>query len=132
MREVVVTRSAGKLQQSITVGPHHLLSDEPTALGGDDGGPDPKELLLSALGACTAMTLQLYAARKEWPVERVTVTLTGEGPDREGFHVQRALRFDGALDEEQRARLVEIANKCPVHKILTGSVDVTTTDVTGS
>jgi putative redox protein len=125
MRTATVRTDAGKLRQSITIGPHHLVSDEPVDQGGDDAGPAPHDFLLAALGACTSMTLELYAARKGWALRGVEIELSQAKED--GVHViQRRIRFDGDLDEEQRARLVEIANKCPVHRTLTGEIRINT------
>jgi putative redox protein len=114
----VVTR-AGKFQQDLELGPHRLISDEPLPAGGDDLGPSPHEFLLAALGSCTSMTIKLYADRKGWPLERVEVELEQEKVD--GVHeIRRAVRLHGPLSDEQRARLLEIAEKCPVHRTLTG------------
>jgi putative redox protein len=127
MRNVSVGWAAGKFAQDIEVGGHRLRADEPLDKGGDDSGPAPHELLLAALGSCTAMTLKVYAERKGWPLRDVHVTLngvTGEG----GFTITRQLRIDGDLDREQRQRLVEIANKCPVHKTLAGTITIETTE----
>ncbi|HEY1695233.1 MAG TPA: OsmC family protein [Polyangiaceae bacterium] len=126
MRPAIVTTATGKFGQTVRIGPHALVADEPTEDGGDDRGPAPHELLLAGLGACTSMTVKMYADRKGWPLEGVEVTV--EGQQREGaFVFQRRLEFDGPLSEEQRARLVEIAEKCPVHKTLTGAIHIETT-----
>jgi putative redox protein len=131
---------AGRLQQEITAGAHRLIADEPVAAGGNGSGPNPYELLLAALGACTAMTLRLYAERKALPLDRVTVRLRHDRihaadcetcETKEGMidHIERAITLDGALDAAQRARLLEIADKCPVHRTLTSEVDIRTTEV---
>ena len=138
-RKVVVreTRET-KFQQQIVVGPHRLLADEPLSAGGADTGPGPYDLLLSALGACTAMTMRLYADRKALPMERVTVTLNHgkiyakdceECETKEGMldQIERVIAIEGALDAEQRNRLMEIADKCPVHRTLTSEVRIVTT-----
>lgn len=126
MREVSVRWAAGKFAQDIAVAGHRLRADEPAEKGGEDTGPAPHELLLAALGSCTAMTLKMYAERKGWPLGDVHVKLTGEHVDGR-FVISRHLTMAGALDDEQRRRLVEIANKCPVHKTLVGEVVIQTT-----
>jgi len=115
----------------------HPFADEPVAAGGEDAGPDPYTLLLAALGSCISMTTMLYARRKAWPVERVTVRLRQQrihGKDcqeceqkTDGFvhRIERSVSFAGALTEEQLTRLLEIAHKCPVHKTLTSQIVIT-------
>lgn len=124
-REVTVTTKQGKFQQDVVVGEHRLVADEPVAAGGEDAGPTPHEWLLAALGACTSMTVKMYADRKGWPLRHVEVKLTGERTT-EGYAIKRVCRFEGDLDDEQRARLVEIAEKCPVHKTLSGKIAIAT------
>jgi putative redox protein len=137
-RKVVVqeTRKT-KLNQIITVGPHHLVADEPVAAGGEDAGPGPYDFLLAGLGACTSMTMRLYADRKSLPLDRVTVTLKhskiyakdcAECETREGMldQIERDIAIDGALDAEQRKKLMEIADKCPVHRTLTSEIRIVT------
>jgi len=134
MAEVIVS-SDGFLKQQIIAGRHHLIADEPSAVGGSDAGPDPYSFLLAALGACTAMTLQLYARRKQWPLEKVEVSLKHsrihaadceECKSKEGKieRIDRFISLIGPLTDEQRARLLEIAEKCPVHKTLTSGVSI--------
>ena len=135
---VVVTESAqGGFAQDLSDGRHRLLADEPVSAGGKDLGPGPYELLLMALGACTSMTVRLYANRKQWPLQRVTVRLkhTRNYPqdckDCENKpvmldHIDREIEFCGDLSAEQRAKLLEIAEKCPVHRTLSKPVHVTT------
>jgi putative redox protein len=136
-REAVVHGSAEGFAQEITVGGHRLKSDEPQAVGGTDTGPSPYDLLISALGACTSMTVSLYARRKQWPLESVTVRLRHakihaadcercETKDGMLDRIERDVALHGDLSEEQRARLLEIANKCPVHKTLTSEIDIQT------
>jgi uncharacterized OsmC-like protein/fermentation-respiration switch protein FrsA (DUF1100 family) len=136
---VVRETRAGRFQQQVTVGRHRFLADEPVEAGGLDSGPGPYDLLLSALGACTAMTLRLYAERKALPLDRVTVRLSqakihaadcADCETREGMidRIERAITLSGNLDEEQRRRLLEIADKCPVHRTLTSEVDIRTVE----
>lgn len=127
---VTVTSGEG-LAVTIQAGPHRLVADEPAESGGTDTGPDPYAFLLAALGACTAMTLLLYARRKDWPLARVTVRLRqekvhaqdcAECEDRTGRvdRIERAITLTGPLEAAQRARLMEIARRCPVHQTLEG------------
>ncbi len=137
-RQVVVRETrAGKFQQTIAVGPHQLLADEPIAAGGEDTGPGPYDFLLAALGACTSMTMRLYADRKALPLERVTVTLTHSKIHAEDCaecetkvalldQIDRIIGMEGALDADQRKRLIEIADKCPVHRTLTSEIRIVT------
>lgn len=128
-RPSIVTHSASDAAYAtqLAVGPHRGLADEPADLGGGDVGPAPDELLLSALGACTAITLRMYAQRKQWPLESVQVTLDYLDRSKDVTRIARSVQLRGPLDGEQRARLLQIANACPVHKMLTGTVDVPTT-----
>jgi len=137
-RQVVVRETGnGKFQNKVTVGPHALLADEPVASGGEDTGPGPYDFLLAGLGACKSMTMRLYADRKSFPLERATVTLRhsrihaqdcAECETKEGKidRIERAITFEGNLSEEQRAKLLEIADKCPVHRTLKSEVDIRT------
>src|SRR5688500_14594987 len=125
MREVSVECAKGQFAQDIEVGGHRLRADENTDKGGDNSGPAPHELLLAALGSCTAMTLKVYAAREGWPLRDVRVTVNGTHTDG-AFAITRQLTIDGDLDAEQRQRLLEIAEKCPVHKTLAGEITITT------
>ncbi|ANP74488.1 haloacid dehalogenase type II [Cryobacterium arcticum] len=134
---VVVTESgSGGYAQQITVGPHRLAADEPRPIGTDTGS-SPYDLVLAGLGACTSMTVRMYAERKKWPLEKVTVTLrhnrvhAKDCADCETVvgqidHIERVLRFEGDLDEDQRQRLAEIADKCPVHRTLHSEIIVHT------
>jgi putative redox protein len=133
---VVVTETRqGKFQQLVTVGQHRFLADEPVAAGGLDTGPGPYDLLLAALGACTAMTLRLYADRKGLPLERVAVRLTHAKihaadcetcETKEGMldRIDKEIAVAGALDAEARARLLEIAEKCPVNRTLKSEIEI--------
>lgn len=126
MREVKVGWAGGPFAQDITVAGHRIRSDEERDKGGEDTGASPHELLLASLGACTAMTLKVYAERKAWPLKDVRVTLNGSHVDG-GFVITRHLAIEGDLDDEQRQRLAEIADKCPVHKTLLGEITINTT-----
>lgn len=126
MRQVTVEWAEGPFGQDITVAGHRLRADEETEKGGADTGAAPHELLLSALGSCTAMTLKVYADRKGWPLRDVRVVLDGQHVDGR-FVITRTLKLDGELDAEQRQRLTEIADKCPVHKTLTNPIVINTT-----
>jgi len=128
MRAVTVQWAGGKFSQDITVGGHKIRADEEIEKGGDDTGAAPHELLLAALGSCTAMTLKVYAERKGWPLRNLHVELNG-ATGATGFVITRVLTFDGQLDGEQRQRLIEIADKCPVHKTLSGHISIQTTAV---
>jgi putative redox protein len=134
--EVVVTETReGKFTQAITVGPHRLRADEPVAAGGDDTAPSPYDLLLAALGACTAMTLRLYADLKKLPLDRVRVRLRHakihaqdcaecETKDGKIDRIERDIVLEGVLDDAQRTKLMEIADKCPVHRTLHSEVSI--------
>jgi putative redox protein len=127
MRDVSVQWATGKFAQTVRVAGHHLVSDEVADVGGEDRGPTPHELVLGGLGACTTMTLKMYAERKGWPLTDVRVTLSGQ--QREGrLHIMRAIALSGALDAEQRQRLIEIADKCPVHKSLSAGAVIQTSE----
>lgn len=136
---VVHETGRGLFQQEVIAGAHRLLADEPVAVGGLDSGPSPYELLLAALGACTSMTLRLYADRKNMPLRRTSVRLRhgkihavdcAECETKEGMidHIDRAITFEGDLDGEQRASLLEIADKCPVHRTLKSEIDIRTVE----
>ncbi len=129
MREVKVkTLPPGKFAQTVSVGALSLLADEEVTDGGTDLGPAPFEWLLSSLGACTSMTLKMYADRKGWPLESCEVTLTGVNAPN-GLSIMRTVQLTGALSEEQRTALLGIANKCPVHKALSNPITITTTSL---
>jgi putative redox protein len=137
-RNVVVRETReSKFQQTVSVGPHRLLADEPISAGGEDTGPGPYDFLLAGLGACTSMTMRLYADRKSLPLERVTVTLQhsriyakdcADCETKDGMldQIDRAIAMEGALDAEQRGKLMEIADKCPVHRTLTSEIHIVT------
>lgn len=140
---IVKSRSKDKFAQDISLGSHNLTADEPESVGGEDKGPDPYDLLMASLGACTSMTLQMYSKRKEWPLEGVEVHLSHEkihaddceeceGKKSKLDKFERKLVIKGEdLSEEQKEKLIEIADKCPVHKTLTSETVIQTTMKSG-
>src|ERR671928_2166340 len=136
-KEVVVYGNAQGFTQQIVVGPHQLVADEPKGMGGDDEGPTPYDLLLAALGSCTSITVTMYAQRKSWPLQDVTVRLRhsrihaedcAERETKEGKidRIELDIEFVGPLSSEQRSKLMEIAKKCPVHRTLTSETNIRT------
>lgn len=136
---VVRETRRGLFQQEIIAGTHRLLADEPLDVGGLDSGPGPYDLLLAALGACTSMTLRLYADRKKLPLTRTIVRLRhnriyatdcAECETKEGMidRIERVITLEGDLDAGQRAQLIDIANKCPVHRTLKSEIDIRTVE----
>jgi uncharacterized OsmC-like protein len=136
-RTITVHGSAAGFAQEIAIEQHRLFADEPASVGGTDTGPSPYDLILAALGSCTSMTVAMYARRKRWPLESVTVRLShskvhaadcAESETKVGMldHVHRDVEFCGPLSEEQRARLLDIATKCPVHRTLESEIVVET------
>jgi putative redox protein len=135
---VVIVRGTGEgFAQEIAAGSHRFLSDEPARTGGTDSGPTPYDLLLASLGSCTSITIAMYARRKRWPLQRVTVRLrhsrvhaedcaSCDTRDARLSVIEREIALDGPLDAEQRARLLVIANRCPVHLTLSSRIDIRT------
>jgi len=137
VQEVVVRAGPSGLRQEIQAGAHRLVADEPTSVGGTGQGPTPYDLLLGALGSCTSMTLRLYAERRKWPLQGVTVRLSHRRIHRDDCvncdekdvwieHVDRTLELAGPLTEEQRQKLLAIAERCPVHRTLERKMEVET------
>jgi putative redox protein len=135
---IVASTGTGPYEQVMLDGRHRLIGDEPVTAGGADAGPGPYELLLMALGSCTSMTVRLYADRKKWPLQQVVVRLRhrrihsadcAECEDKTVFldEIDGEIELIGPLDEGQRARLREIADRCPVHRTLTSKIIIRTT-----
>jgi putative redox protein len=127
----------GLFANAVRAGRHVLSADEPFSAGGTDTGPGPYEYLLAGLGACTSMTLRMYIKRKGWSVGRIAVDVVHdrvhdadcadcETKDVKLDHIRRTIRIDGDLDDEKRRRLLEIAEKCPVHRTLTSKIQIET------
>ncbi len=127
---------SGTYTQQITAGHHRLVADEPRPIG-DNAGPNPYDLVLAGLGACTSMTLRMYANRKGWPLDSIRVTLRhsrihaddcAHCETTKGWigHIDREIELIGALDDSQRQRLLQIADQCPVHQTLTSEIDIST------
>ena len=134
---VTVEGDASGLAQHISAGGHTFAADEALTAGGTGTGPDPYQLLLAALGACTSMTVALYARRKQWPLRRVRVQLAHSRVWAQDCaacltqpahldRIERVIEFSGDLTEEQRRRLIEIAERCPIHRTLTSGIDIVT------
>jgi uncharacterized OsmC-like protein len=132
---VVVRGDADNFKQEIVAGKHGLVADEPVSAGGGDAGPDPYDYLLASLGVCTSMTIGLYARRKKFPLENITVSLwhsriyamdCEECETKEGMldRIDVEVELTGSLSEAQHAKLMEIAAKCPVHRTLTSEINI--------
>jgi putative redox protein len=137
LRNIFVNSGSLRFVQNISVGPHVFQADEPTENGGKDAGPDPFELVLAALGACASITVQMYADRKQWPLEGVHAVLSYAkvpAEDRADTDtkvdmvdgIEMGMSFDGNLSEEQQLRLLEIAGRCPIHRLLSSPVPIQT------
>jgi len=115
----------GKQAAEIAIGEHKIIADTSKNLGGTDLGPNPHQILEAALSACTIITVQMYADRKAWALQstQVKVSIDREGPE---SHITREISFTGDLSSEQRSRLLDIAEKCPVHKLLSSSISIST------
>ena len=134
---VIVHGTAAGFAQEIEIGPHELFADEPVSYGGTDTGPSPYDLLLAALGSCTSMTIGFYARKRKWPLEKITVSLRHtrihatdceECETKEGKvdRIELEIQLTGSLTDEQRAKLMEVAGRCPVHQTLTSEINIKT------
>ncbi|NTV71084.1 MAG: OsmC family protein [Azonexaceae bacterium] len=122
---VVAENGQGRYQQAVTVGQHRLIADEPVSVGGADAGPAPFDFVMAGLGACTSMTLRMYAERKGLALTHISVALSHAKIEVDGVsrdRIERTIHLSGELTTEQRQRLLEIANKCPVHRALSSSL----------
>lgn len=124
MAVVVAENGKGRYQQAVTTGQHQLIADEPASMGGGDAGPDPFAYVMAGLGACTSITLRMYAERKGLALTQISVVISHDkievdGARRDRFN--RLITLEGELSDEQRKRMLEIANKCPVHRLLSQS-----------
>ncbi|TGL86847.1 OsmC family peroxiredoxin [Leptospira congkakensis] len=124
--KVVVSTAKTKFETKITVRKHSLVADEPQAKEGTDLGPMPTELLASSLGACTSITVRMYADKKEYPLDSVEVHVTIDKRSAEDHKFTRIVNLSGNLTGEQRERLLAVANACPVHKLLSGKIEIQT------
>jgi len=123
--DVVVKRASSKVAQNIAIGKHQLLADVPVALGGEDQGVEPHDLLAAALGSCTAMTVTMYARMKKIELDDIEVRVE-HGEADGGYIFTRHIRYFGNLEPAQKERLTQIANRCPVHRYLSGQIRITT------
>ncbi len=125
--QVKVHRGTGKLQHIIDIGPHQILTDEPPDVGGEDTGPAPHDLLAASLGACTALTVTLYARHKGFNLQDVQVRID-HAQQGEAYVFNRHIHYVGQLDQAQRERMTAVANKCPIHKLLSGQFNIVTAE----
>ena len=134
---VIVHGDAKGFAQKIDIGAHHIVADEPVSYGGTDTGASPYDLILAALGSCTSMTIGLYARKRKWPLENISVSLRHskihaqdceECETKEGRidRIEMEIHLDGALSDEQREKLMEVAGKCPIHQTLTHEINIKT------
>jgi putative redox protein len=127
---IIASRNAD-LSALIKAGSHEIVAGEPSKLGGGDEGATPHELLEASLAACTIITVQMYANRKMWPLRSTNVEVRIDKEEAGAAHILREISFEGDLSQEQRERLLTIANKCPIHKLLSGKIEITTALVEG-
>lgn len=123
--EVTTHRGTGPLEQIIGIGPHRILTDLKPEFGGEDTGPEPHDILAAALAACTTLTVTLYAKRKGYALDEIKVSIK-HGQEGNAYALHRHIDYVGNLREDEKQRLTEIANKCPVHKTLSGTIQITT------
>ena len=137
-RNIVVNSGFPAYVQNISIGSHQLLADEPPAAGGADAGPNPYELVMAGLGACTSMTVRMYAERRNWPLEKVQVQLKfsrihaadcDDCSRKKGIvnRIEKRITLIGDLSEIQRERLLHVANNCPVHRVLARTIEISST-----
>jgi len=126
MMQVTVTLDRAHYQTHVTSGKHVIWADEPRDNGGQDEGMEPFELLLASLGSCTAITVRMYADRKQWPLNSILISLSlAQDKDRKMTRIHKRIELKGSLSAEQRARLMEIADRCPVHRLLLNPLEIT-------
>lgn len=126
--EITVRLGTTPYKTTINTGKTTIIADKAKDSGGNDLGPDPTELLLAALGTCKAMTMRMYADRKEWPLEEVSIALSSEvvkSEQQQTTYIRCHISLSGDLDDEQRERLLDIAGKCPIQQVLTNTIEVT-------
>ena len=123
-----------KYRTEVRASGHTVVADEPVAVGGKDEGMNPNEFLLASLGTCTAMTLRMYADRKGWPVDNICVELTMDvvnGNEQQTTYIKRHIRIDGIIDDDQRQRMLQIADSCPLHRVMTNPIVITSNLIPG-
>jgi putative redox protein len=126
MTQVTVTLDRAHYQTHVTSGKHVIWADEPRDNGGQDEGMEPFELLLASLGSCTAITVRMYADRKQWPLDKIRIALKlAQDKDKKLTRIHKRIELKGSLSPEQRARLMEIADRCPVHRVLLNPLEIT-------
>ena len=125
MNTTIARYDSGKMKHTLTSGKHTIVGDIDTASGGEDTGPSPHDLIAMSLASCTSMTVRLYTQRKQWDLQNTIVTVDIVNSP-EGVLFNRKIEIVGNLDGEQRQRVLDIANKCPIHKLLSGKIEVKT------
>lgn len=123
-----------KYRTEVRASGHTVIADEPVAVGGKDEGMNPNEFLLASLGTCTAMTLRMYADRKSWPVDSICVDLTMDivkGNEQQTTYIKRHIKIDGDIDDDQRQRMLQIADSCPLHRVMTNPIVISSNLILG-